>query len=332
MSEQRMSEQPTGEQHGSEQRTGRPRGAAAPLTYADGGLTLTDDADALERELCRRGRGDGGGRGGTSVVIVADGGRATIDVDGARRSVSAGEVLLCRPGHRAGNVRASSDWSAVGMLISSRFGHSVIAGAGNLWHYLLRLDAGAVAALSPPALSLAAAYHRLLGLETARRGGRRRRGEVVVEIVRCMLYGIIDDLRLSGELRAGGQPAADRGDSPRGLALFHRFMELLEGSDGPCTRRDIGYYADRLCVTPKYLSTVCRNISGRSARVWISDSITGAIEERLRRGDCSIKEIAAEMGFPGLSGFSKFVKSRLGVAPSQVRGARDEGRVTRDDG
>ena len=105
--------------------------------------------------------------------------------------------------------------------------------------------------------------------------------------------------------------------SPQALVLFHKFMDVLISEH--CTQRKIEYYAQRLCVTPKYLSTICKQVSTRTAHEWICDAVVNNIENYLRNSDKSIKEIAHQFGFTTLSFFSKFVKEHLGRAPTAFR-------------
>ena len=99
--------------------------------------------------------------------------------------------------------------------------------------------------------------------------------------------------------------------------LFKHFVEMLAENEGRV--RSVAEYADMLYVTPKYLSSVVKQISGRTALDLIHETTTHAIVRQLKYTDKSIKEIATEMKFPSLSFFGKFVKSQLGVSPKRFR-------------
>ena len=110
--------------------------------------------------------------------------------------------------------------------------------------------------------------------------------------------------------------------------LMEEFMAMLERGDFR-QNRDIGYYADKLCVTSKYLSEVCKKVSGLPAAFWItrytSLDISRLLRERLRVGDrrsgfrYSFTDISDMFGFSSLSHFSRYVLTNLGAKPSEFR-------------
>jgi AraC-like DNA-binding protein len=78
-------------------------------------------------------------------------------------------------------------------------------------------------------------------------------------------------------------------------------------------------FADELCITPKYLSAVCKRNSGKTANAWITEHLMEDIRYYLRQTDLSIKEVCSVLGFPNASFFGKYVKEHFGVTPTQLR-------------
>ena len=74
----------------------------------------------------------------------------------------------------------------------------------------------------------------------------------------------------------------------------------------------IGFYANQLYVTPKYLSAVCKEVSGQTASELITQYMVKDILYLLRNSQKSIKEIANELNFPNLSFFWKVRKTAFG--------------------
>ena len=95
--------------------------------------------------------------------------------------------------------------------------------------------------------------------------------------------------------------------------LFRRFLTLLQENGGH--DRSVVFYAQKLCVTPKYLSSAVKMASGKTALVWIHDFAIENIKQSLRYSTRTIKEIAEEYNFPNASFFGKFVKSQIGLSP-----------------
>ena len=100
--------------------------------------------------------------------------------------------------------------------------------------------------------------------------------------------------------------------------LMEEFMSMLERGDFR-QNRDIGYYADKLCVTSKYLSEVCKKVSGLPAAFWITRYTALDISRLLRDCSLSFTDISDMFGFSSLSHFSRYVQTNLGAKPSHFR-------------
>ena len=100
--------------------------------------------------------------------------------------------------------------------------------------------------------------------------------------------------------------------------LMNQFLEMLERGDFR-RRRDIGYYAGRLCVTPKYLSEVSKKVSGLPANYWITRYTSLDISRCLRDRSLSITDISSMFGFSSPAHFSRYVQNNLGAKPSDFR-------------
>ena len=113
--------------------------------------------------------------------------------------------------------------------------------------------------------------------------------------------------------------ASDRkGDNAARLkVLFERFISLVE--EYHARERQVGFYADKLCLTPKYLSKLIKQVSGRSAPDWINEYVVLEAKNMLKYTDLTIGQIVYHLNFPSQSVFYKFFKSRTGVTPSEYR-------------
>ena len=99
--------------------------------------------------------------------------------------------------------------------------------------------------------------------------------------------------------------------------LFKRFVHLM--ADESPYRHEAGYYADKLCVSRKYLTSVCKRQSGKTPSDLINDVTVNYVRQMLRSSDKTIKQIAADTGFSNLSFFGKFVRRELGMSPKEYR-------------
>lgn len=106
--------------------------------------------------------------------------------------------------------------------------------------------------------------------------------------------------------------------SERVTSLLRKFIELLYGG-GYVRNRDLEFYASRLCVTPHYLSEICKKVSGKPASYWIDRFTMQEITRLLRQKELSLTEIAERMNFSSVSYFSRYVQKRINLSPSEYR-------------
>ena len=99
--------------------------------------------------------------------------------------------------------------------------------------------------------------------------------------------------------------------------IFDRFIQLVNQH---CREQhQIRYYADRMCLTERYLGTVIRQTSGTTAKDWIDRALIAHAKVLLRHTDKSVVQIADELCFPNPSFFSKYFKRLTGTTPQQYR-------------
>ncbi|MGI6223999.1 MAG: helix-turn-helix domain-containing protein [Prevotella sp.] len=100
--------------------------------------------------------------------------------------------------------------------------------------------------------------------------------------------------------------------------IISRFMQMLQNGEY-VKNREVQYYADKLFVTPKYLSEVCKEVTGLTANYWITRFTTIHIRRLLRDKQMSFTEIADMFNFSSQAYFSRFVLKNLGVSPTKFR-------------
>lgn len=125
------------------------------------------------------------------------------------------------------------------------------------------------------------------------------------------LFGSFINKRIMS-LNDEGKPA-----STRHKIIFERFIELVTRHHSK--ERGVGFYADKLCITPKYLSKIVKDTSGLSAPQWIDQYVILEAKQMLKYSDLCIKGISAELNFPNPSFFFKYFKKHTGMTPNQYR-------------
>ena len=99
--------------------------------------------------------------------------------------------------------------------------------------------------------------------------------------------------------------------------LFNRFIALVNKH---CIReRNVGFYADKLCLTPRYLNTVIRQISGQTVMNWINQAIIIEAKVLLKHDKLLIYQVADKLNFSNPSFFCKFFKRMTTKTPQEYQ-------------
>ena len=136
------------------------------------------------------------------------------------------------------------------------------------------------------------------------------RKEIIHSLVQCIIF------ELCRTLSTFVQTENTQETNQRKI-LFDRFISFLSARE--VKKQPLSFYADKLCVSTRYLTMVCREVSGRTAYDWICDYVQNDVRFYLLHTNLSIKEIAVKLGFCNLSFFGKYVRENLGKSPSEFR-------------
>lgn len=99
--------------------------------------------------------------------------------------------------------------------------------------------------------------------------------------------------------------------------LFKKFMSLVHVNCA--TQREVNFYADQLCISPKYLTNIVRATTGESAKTIIDDFAILEIKVLLQSSEYTIQEIADQLNFPDQSYLGRYFKRHEGTSPMEYR-------------
>ena len=112
-------------------------------------------------------------------------------------------------------------------------------------------------------------------------------------------------------------PEGQNNSHNRAEEYFKQFTHLL--GEHFREERSVGFYARQLCITPKYLTTLIKRISGQSVSEWIDNYVILEAKTLLKYSTMSIQEIAYYLNFPNQSFFGSYFKRNTGMSPSQYK-------------
>lgn len=98
---------------------------------------------------------------------------------------------------------------------------------------------------------------------------------------------------------------------------LRRFISLV--SRHASMERTIPFYADRLCIAPHYLSTLIKQLSGKTVMQWVNQTVVKEIKVWLAYSDETAAQIADRLNFPHPSSLTKFFKRETGMTPTEYR-------------
>lgn len=137
--------------------------------------------------------------------------------------------------------------------------------------------------------------------------------EVIKGLALALSHTIIALMTKYQELRT---PESERNET-RSQQLFDKFMKLLNAYH--TKERSLQFYADKMFLTPKYVSGVIKSYSGKGALDWINEYVMLEAKMMLRYSEMSVQEVAYALNFPTQSAFGKYFKQQTGMSPKQYR-------------
>lgn len=147
---------------------------------------------------------------------------------------------------------------------------------------------------------------------------------IVRSLLGTMMLELLSIMRRSSEQAVGQVRQEGVNSSIHKKRIIDNFMRLVEESDGRIRRVD--EFANKLNITPKYLSTILKEVMNRRPSTYILLYTLKAIERRLRFTDMTMQEIANDLKFPNASFFGKYCKEHLGMTPLEYRNKYHAGK------
>lgn len=249
------------------------------------------------------------------VLVLCRSGRLQVNINGKVFMVEKDSLLLCTNLFTLTEAMLSTDFSSTIMAFSLKRIESIFPSYGQNLKSFLFLNENPVLKLLPEELPIVQHYRDLLEDKLSMPHHRLFANSLncIIQAAMFDLLGVINRIM---EHQPSGDEHAASGNSITN-SLVQKFIMLL--SDDMSHNRTVKYFADKLCITPKYLSTLCRQETGKVPSAWIREMLVDRIRIMLVSTSLSCKEISAQLEFPNSSFFGKFTKQHLGCSPQEYR-------------
>lgn len=273
------------------------------IPYKSGDVVLLDEQDVMKHSFNPPVQID------AAVLVLCTDGMMEIEVETNDYKLFRGDLLVCGPNRVMKPIKLLNN-TAFKIIFLSHFMHrSGIGYQRSIWDKAFYLGTNPMIHLSDTQITQFEEYYRLL-CEKLKNPSSSYHSEIMQSILQAMMYEILS--YLDGVVVSENDRFVRQGE-----ILFRRFVGLL--AESKVKSRFVYYYADKLNVSTKYLSAVCKQVSGKTAGDIIDEFVMKDIIRMLKYSDKSIKEIALELDFPNISFFGKYVKAHLGVSPKAYR-------------
>lgn len=275
------------------------------IHYSDGDIALLTDINDLSEF--------NGIKSDSYLFLACRKGRLQIDINGNTHTIKEGERLTVLPLNFIDNILVSVDADIVMLRLSGRIVSDLMREHIDKWNRMIYICKAYRMSTVKNLEDQMQFYYRLI-LSKTMNPSQGYHKEIVRSIIKAILLEMLSNME--------SDQCQSVEDESKIQFQFNRFLQTLSNED--IKHRSIDFYADKLCLSAKYLSVICTKVSGKSARQWIDEYTVEDIRYHLFNTDYSIKEIAYRLGFENLSFFGKYVKRHFGKSPSELRTARNK--------
>lgn len=234
-------------------------------------------------------------------------GKISYRMDTEELVVHAGELLVVSERHVIDGYKCSDDMEGLCIMMSVNFFHEIIKSVHDVSSLFVFARMQPVMKLEADEIATFTEYFQFIKQKISDNHNHFRK-DLIRTLMLAMFYDVgnviyrvknFDESLLRSE------------------KVFTRFLKMVEEN---CKReRRVSWYAQQLNITPKYLSTAVKRISGRTAVEWIESYVTMELRVLLKNSTKSIKEITEELNFPNQSFLGKYFKEHVGMTPSAYR-------------
>ncbi|MDE6500174.1 MAG: helix-turn-helix transcriptional regulator [Rikenella sp.] len=243
------------------------------------------------------------------IAFICRQGRAVVEIDLKRYTITPDTGGVFLPGTIFRIDSISPDFTLSLCYFSHELLHEASFRIGlGLFGFLKEHPCDVIPNSHPEAETMSGIIHSLAAIYADHRN--LNRDQIAKLLLRSLLLDLYDKThRFFDRFRIQ--------EGNRQEELFRRFTTLLHEFAG--AEREVSFYADRLCISTKYLTSICRRIVGASAKAIIDHFTLMEIKVLLQSTELSIQELSDRLRFPDQSYLGRYFKRHEGVSPKEFR-------------
>lgn len=245
----------------------------------------------------------------TDISILCTQGEAVVNIAFRRHVIKPGTLCIIMSGNIFEPVYTSNDFRGVMASFDRDFFVSLDFGTLDVMSNFNTLRNRFLFSLTDTEIADLLDLYRAIG-KVMRNKNKPYTLNILRGYVSILYYNIIPAINRNEETVAMTRLS-------RQEEIFMKFLSTVESDYKK--ERSIKFYANKLCLTPKYLSSVVFSVSKRLAGEWINDYVILEARALLRSNNLSIQQISDLLNFPNQSFFGKFFKRHIGMSPKEYR-------------
>lgn len=242
-----------------------------------------------------------------SIVCVE--GQLKLSVDVSEQLLTKQSLMVLQPGHIINNYEASSDFKGIFILVTMNALNGALPSMSKFYPCVMHFLNKSVIPLTRRELNNQLNLYRLLQ-DKINGGDYPYKENVIQSLCEAVFYETL------GLYTANMEEQPDK-SIKRKDELLYQFITLVESNFRK--HRDVIFYANRLRVSSKHLSSIVKIVSGRTAGEWIDSYVILEAKMMLRNTAMSIQEVGAALSFSDQSFFGKYFKRLTGNSPREYR-------------
>lgn len=242
-----------------------------------------------------------------AALLIVSAGTAEIEIDFTPYSLKPNRMLLLVPLGNLRQLQCSPDFTASCVFFAPKVAEEITAQLEPTFFSFLKeypvadLDSDDMVFLG----------HLMRGIKhVADKSQGEHRIKIMKNMLQCFILELYDRTKEDFAQRKRKSVSSQE-------YFFMKYLDLVHKH--AATEREVKFYADLLCITPRYLQSIVRGQTGRTAKSFIDRHCTQEIKIRLSTTNDSIQAIARQLNFPDHSFFTRYFKKQTGLTPKEFR-------------
>lgn len=245
------------------------------------------------------------------LSIMCEAGRLLISYDNRSHELTKNSLMVMRQGHVINSYELSPDFKGHVIVVSTKHLDKTVPTMTKFMPYMIHFMGNPVIKLTEEEMTNQIELRNLLKAKSQPQSEHAYRVNVVRSVLEALFFETL------GVYSAHSMDLRSMQTIRRKDSLLYDFIQLVESEFR--RERSVAYYANRLCVSPKHLSSMVKEASGRTAGDWIDSYVIMEAKALLKNTGMTVQEISQALNFANQSFFGKYFKHLTGISPRMYR-------------